>query len=239
LGDPRMQLEKRIRDLAMFNLAIDSKLRGCDLVTLRVVVFPILVYGALSSPDLAQWLVDTHLRTFGEERLKGIVEGGALKGAGKDVGINFDLLLTTGGEVFRLIYPGSGSTARAVFLIGVVPITFLLLASIILAARDVCSETGEHCAQPTAQRLDLGPASPDGLWRRYSGGDGGRGAHGAGRLLKAVCCDTGRNCERTCRYERCCGRQVHFEAARRDQSLRLPRMAARRERLQNISPGRN
>ena len=31
-----LQLSKRIRDLAMFNLAIDSKLRGCDLVTLRV-----------------------------------------------------------------------------------------------------------------------------------------------------------------------------------------------------------
>lgn len=32
----RLQLGKRIRDLAMFNLAIDSKLRGCDLVSLRV-----------------------------------------------------------------------------------------------------------------------------------------------------------------------------------------------------------
>jgi integrase len=32
----RLQLEKRKRDLALFNLAIDSKLRGCDLVRLRV-----------------------------------------------------------------------------------------------------------------------------------------------------------------------------------------------------------
>ena len=32
----RLQLEKRKRDLALFNLAIDSKLRGCDLVQLRV-----------------------------------------------------------------------------------------------------------------------------------------------------------------------------------------------------------
>ena len=32
----RLDLEKRTRDLAMFNLAIDSKLRGCDLVALRV-----------------------------------------------------------------------------------------------------------------------------------------------------------------------------------------------------------
>ena len=32
----KLQLERRTRDLAMFNLAIDSKLRGCDLVSLRV-----------------------------------------------------------------------------------------------------------------------------------------------------------------------------------------------------------
>jgi integrase len=32
----RLQLEKRVRELALFNLAIDSKLRGCDLVKLRV-----------------------------------------------------------------------------------------------------------------------------------------------------------------------------------------------------------
>jgi len=32
----KLQLEKRTRDLAMFNLAIESKLRGCDLVALRV-----------------------------------------------------------------------------------------------------------------------------------------------------------------------------------------------------------
>jgi len=31
-----LQLGKRIRDLALFNLAIDSKLRGCDLVDLQV-----------------------------------------------------------------------------------------------------------------------------------------------------------------------------------------------------------
>jgi len=32
----RLQLDRRTRDLALFNLAIDSKLRGCDLVSLRV-----------------------------------------------------------------------------------------------------------------------------------------------------------------------------------------------------------
>jgi integrase len=32
----KLHLERRLRDLALFNLAIDSKLRGCDLVALRV-----------------------------------------------------------------------------------------------------------------------------------------------------------------------------------------------------------
>jgi hypothetical protein len=32
----RLQLSRKIRELALFNLAIDSKLRGCDLVCLRV-----------------------------------------------------------------------------------------------------------------------------------------------------------------------------------------------------------
>lgn len=32
----RLQLARRVRELALFNLAIDSKLRGCDLVGLRV-----------------------------------------------------------------------------------------------------------------------------------------------------------------------------------------------------------
>ena len=32
----RLELKKRVRDLALFNLAIDSKLRACDLTALRV-----------------------------------------------------------------------------------------------------------------------------------------------------------------------------------------------------------
>jgi integrase len=32
----KLQLEKRTRDLALFNLAIDSKLRGCNVVGLKV-----------------------------------------------------------------------------------------------------------------------------------------------------------------------------------------------------------
>jgi hypothetical protein len=32
----RLQIANKVRDVALFNLAIDSKLRGCDLVSLRV-----------------------------------------------------------------------------------------------------------------------------------------------------------------------------------------------------------
>jgi hypothetical protein len=32
----RLQVEGRPRDLALFNVAIDSKLRGCDVVALKV-----------------------------------------------------------------------------------------------------------------------------------------------------------------------------------------------------------
>lgn len=32
----RLELAEALRDLALFNLAIDSKLRGCDLVSLKV-----------------------------------------------------------------------------------------------------------------------------------------------------------------------------------------------------------
>ena len=32
----RLQMEKRVRELAFFKLGIDSKLRGCDLVAIKV-----------------------------------------------------------------------------------------------------------------------------------------------------------------------------------------------------------
>ena len=32
----RLQIANKLRDLALFNLAIDSKLRGCDLLKLRL-----------------------------------------------------------------------------------------------------------------------------------------------------------------------------------------------------------
>ena len=34
----KLQMMGRKRDLALFNLAIDSKLRGCDVVAVRVVI---------------------------------------------------------------------------------------------------------------------------------------------------------------------------------------------------------
>lgn len=43
----RLELEDKTRDLALFNLALDSKLRGCDLVKLRV---SDVAYGQSISP---------------------------------------------------------------------------------------------------------------------------------------------------------------------------------------------
>jgi hypothetical protein len=44
-----LQLSGRIRDLAMFNLGIDSKLRGCDLVSYGL---PMLRHRAMPLPAL-------------------------------------------------------------------------------------------------------------------------------------------------------------------------------------------
>ena len=45
----RLQLAKKVRDLALFNLAIDSKLRGCDLVAFTSVTS----FRAAGSPKCA------------------------------------------------------------------------------------------------------------------------------------------------------------------------------------------
>lgn len=45
----RLQVEGRARDLAMFNLAIDSKSRGCDIVALRVEDIAPGGYGVLAA----------------------------------------------------------------------------------------------------------------------------------------------------------------------------------------------
>jgi integrase len=41
----RLQIERRLRDLALFDIALDSKLRGCDVVSLRLP--DVLAAGAL------------------------------------------------------------------------------------------------------------------------------------------------------------------------------------------------
>lgn len=33
----RLELADRVRDIALFNMAVDGKLRGCDLVRLKIV----------------------------------------------------------------------------------------------------------------------------------------------------------------------------------------------------------
>ena len=43
----RLQIERRLRDLALFDIALDSKLRGCDVVSLRLA--DIMAAGALRS----------------------------------------------------------------------------------------------------------------------------------------------------------------------------------------------
>ena len=39
----RLQMENRVRELALFNLGIDSKLRGCDLVALKVATYATVI----------------------------------------------------------------------------------------------------------------------------------------------------------------------------------------------------
>ncbi|MDX2202336.1 MAG: hypothetical protein NW223_06290 [Hyphomicrobiaceae bacterium] len=99
---------------------------------LAIVVFPLLVYALLSSPDVAKALLDFHTHVLGPEKILSLREGGTLKGGGRELGINFVLLLTSGGEAFASVFPGRASTARAIFLLGIVPLTFLLLAAIVL-----------------------------------------------------------------------------------------------------------
>ena len=65
----KLQIEGRVRDLAMFNLAIDSKLRGCDVVAIRVEdVLPEKIYAGVSFQGEVQGLIkrfkDSHLAIF-------------------------------------------------------------------------------------------------------------------------------------------------------------------------------
>jgi hypothetical protein len=47
----KLQIEGRARDLAMFNLAIDSKLRGCDAVAIRVEESPPAAIQRIARPS--------------------------------------------------------------------------------------------------------------------------------------------------------------------------------------------
>ena len=47
----KLQIAGRTRDLAMFNLAIDSKLRGCDVVRLKVETLLLMVTPSIVRPS--------------------------------------------------------------------------------------------------------------------------------------------------------------------------------------------
>ena len=47
----KLQIEGRARDLAMFNLAIDSKLRGCDVVAVRSKMSPPAATRRIAQPS--------------------------------------------------------------------------------------------------------------------------------------------------------------------------------------------
>src|SRR6516162_5458139 len=47
----KLQVEKRTRDMAMFNLAIDSKLRGCDVVSLKSKMWPRMASLSIAPPS--------------------------------------------------------------------------------------------------------------------------------------------------------------------------------------------
>jgi len=62
----KLQIAGRIRDLAMFNLAIDSKLRGCDVVigtSCLSSTGPLQAVGGASQPLRPE----THVFPFGQE----------------------------------------------------------------------------------------------------------------------------------------------------------------------------
>jgi hypothetical protein len=72
----RLQLKERIRDLAMFNLAIDSKLRGCDLTALRRTK-PTLIYRRTGNLRAVQLLLG-HTKRESTVRYLGIEVDDAL-----------------------------------------------------------------------------------------------------------------------------------------------------------------
>ena len=51
----KLQIEQRTRDLAMFNLAIDSKLRGCDVVAIKVEDVAPMAMRSIAALHLTEW----------------------------------------------------------------------------------------------------------------------------------------------------------------------------------------
>ena len=61
----RLQLANKIRDLALFNLTIDSKLRGCDLVSLKVsnILEAFFSRASVCSPKRLKYLIHLPAKT--------------------------------------------------------------------------------------------------------------------------------------------------------------------------------
>jgi hypothetical protein len=79
----RLQLANKIRDLALFNIAIDSKLRGCDVVRLRTEA--IAPMGAIASVRSANHQAASHRQTCRPVR-----DVRAMRGHGSGAGMSED-----------------------------------------------------------------------------------------------------------------------------------------------------
>lgn len=80
----KLQVEGRTRDLAMFNLAIDSKLRGCDVVNLKVE--DVAPHGlAIDRATVRQWKTGHPVRFELTEQTREAVDD-YIKAAGKKPG---------------------------------------------------------------------------------------------------------------------------------------------------------
>jgi hypothetical protein len=69
----KLQVEKRTRDLAMFNRAIDRKLRGCDVVSLKVEDVP--PYGITVDTIIRQRKIGHPVRFELSEQTRKAVDG--------------------------------------------------------------------------------------------------------------------------------------------------------------------
>ncbi|WNN37054.1 hypothetical protein RIN65_21800 (plasmid) [Pantoea agglomerans] len=74
----RLELEGKVRDLALFNMALDSKLRGCDLVKLKVSESPYIIYKKTKNLRVIQLLLG-HKKLESTVRYLGIEVDDALE----------------------------------------------------------------------------------------------------------------------------------------------------------------